>query len=153
MILISKEQGLYLVDEVTTAPMATGTVTLDLDVMRAAIAETGKVAIHDILFATGSDGIDAASSEVLRTLARLLAEMPGRFYIVGHTDDTGSLEDNLDLSRRRAAAVKAALVANHGIAADRLETRGVGPLAPVARNDDDTGRARNRRVEVVLRLP
>jgi OOP family OmpA-OmpF porin len=64
---------------------------------------------------------------------------------------SGDLEHNLDLSKRRAAAVVQALVADHGISADRLTPRGVGPLAPVASNDSEEGRALNRRVELVKR--
>ena len=70
-------------------------------------------------------------------------------YIVGHTDITGSYEHNLQLSRDRAAAVVKALVGKHGIAASRLKEAGVGPLAPVAANDTEEGRARNRRVDLV----
>lgn len=152
-IVISRDQGLYLIDELTTAPMATGTVSLDLDAMRRAMEETGKIAIYDVHFGTASDVIEPSSGEALRIIARYLADEPGRFYIVGHTDDTGSLAANLALSERRAIAVKAALVAEHGVQGDRLETRGVGPLAPVGTNTDERGRALNRRVEVVRRLP
>jgi outer membrane protein OmpA-like peptidoglycan-associated protein len=59
------------------------------------------------------------------------------------------MAQNLDLSKRRAEAVVAALTTTHKIAASRLRADGVGPLAPVASNDSDTGRARNRRVELV----
>ncbi|MEZ4458029.1 MAG: OmpA family protein [Gemmatimonadales bacterium] len=152
-ILISRDQGLYLVDELTAAGMAAGTVTLTLDAMKSAMAESGKVAIYDVRFATGSAVIDPASAEALKVIAAFLAATPGRFYVVGHTDDTGGLEDNLRLSEQRAAAVKAALVADHGVKPDRLETRGVGPLAPVGTNAEESGRALNRRVEVVRRLP
>ncbi|MGE0555004.1 MAG: OmpA family protein [Gemmatimonadales bacterium] len=152
-ILISKEHDLYLIDELTTAAMAEGTVTLDLDAMRAALAQTGKVAIYGIHFAIVSASIEPSSASTLTEIGKLLAETPGRFYIVGHTDDTGALDDNLRLSERRAGAVLAALVADHGVAADRLETRGVGPLAPVGSNADEAGRQLNRRVEIVRRLP
>ena len=79
-------------------------------------------------------------------------EAVGGFYIVGHTDDTGMLAGNLSLSERRAAAVKRALVADFGVVGDRLETRGVGPLVPVSTNTAESGRALNRRVEIVQRL-
>ena len=74
-----------------------------------------------------------------------------KLWVVGHTDSTGEYEMNMDLSRRRAAAVIAALTGGHGIAADRLQPAGVGPLAPVASNDTEEGRAKNRRVELVKR--
>jgi outer membrane protein OmpA-like peptidoglycan-associated protein len=63
----------------------------------------------------------------------------------------GAIERNQKLSRDRAAAVIVALTKDHDIKADRLAAEGVGPLAPVANNTDDAGRAKNRRVEMVLR--
>ena len=61
----------------------------------------------------------------------------------------GSAETNLKLSQARAEAVVKALVTQHGVGASRLKGYGVGPLAPVATNDTDEGRAKNRRVELV----
>jgi len=69
--------------------------------------------------------------------------------IEGHTDSTGDPARNLDLSRRRAEAVKKALVTQFGIAADRLTSEGFGDTKPIAANDNPQGRAENRRVEFV----
>jgi OOP family OmpA-OmpF porin len=74
-----------------------------------------------------------------------------RVYVVRHTDMIGSLEHNLALSQARARSVVQALTVTHGIEPARLEGHGVGPLAPVAGNSDEGGRARNRRVELVAR--
>jgi outer membrane protein OmpA-like peptidoglycan-associated protein len=63
----------------------------------------------------------------------------------------GAHEHNMKLSRDRAASVVVALTGQHGIAKDRLTSDGAGPLAPVANNADEVGRAKNRRVEMVLR--
>ncbi len=71
--------------------------------------------------------------------------------MVGHTDMTGGYDYNMDLSRRRAAAVVAALTGRFGVAAARLQPAGVGPLSPVADNTTDEGRSLNRRVELVQR--
>ena len=68
---------------------------------------------------------------------------------MGHTDSTGALAATIDLSRRRAQSVVTALTTTHKIAADRLRPDGVGPLAPVANNATEGGRAKNRRVELV----
>jgi OOP family OmpA-OmpF porin len=66
---------------------------------------------------------------------------------MGHTDNQGKLEYNLDLSRRRAVSVVRAL-AGLGIAADRLDSFGAGVYAPVASNETEEGRTKNRRVEL-----
>jgi OOP family OmpA-OmpF porin len=81
--------------------------------------------------------------EVLKNHADIYVE------IGGHTDSTGSREYNLDLSRRRARAVKEYLV-KKGVAEGRITTRGYGPDKPMASNDTDEGRAKNRRIEFVI---
>jgi outer membrane protein OmpA-like peptidoglycan-associated protein len=70
--------------------------------------------------------------------------------VVGHTDNQGAPDLNLDLSRRRAQAVVAALT-GQGIPAARLTARGIGMAAPLAADETDEGRARNRPVELVQR--
>jgi outer membrane protein OmpA-like peptidoglycan-associated protein len=70
-------------------------------------------------------------------------------HVVGHTDNVGTLASNMDLSKRRADAVAKVLTAKYSIAALRLGAQGVGSLAPVASNDAEEGRAKNRRVELV----
>jgi outer membrane protein OmpA-like peptidoglycan-associated protein len=72
-----------------------------------------------------------------------------KILIEGHTDNTGTPAGNLTLSDARAAAVKAALVADFAVAADRLATRGLGDTQPAGPNTTATGRAQNRRVEIV----
>jgi outer membrane protein OmpA-like peptidoglycan-associated protein len=72
-------------------------------------------------------------------------------FILGHTDNTGTFEHNMKLSQDRAASVVNAHVSRHGMAAARLKAVGDGPTAPVASNDSDEGRAKNRRVELVKR--
>jgi OOP family OmpA-OmpF porin len=72
-----------------------------------------------------------------------------KVHVVGHTDNVGGLDANMKLSRDRADAVVQALVRNHGIIASRLNTYGDGPYAPVASNDTEEGKAKNRRVELV----
>jgi outer membrane protein OmpA-like peptidoglycan-associated protein len=72
-----------------------------------------------------------------------------KVHVVGHTDNQGRSDYNVDLSRRRAANVVRELTSKYGIAADRLDSFGCGMYAPVASNDADEGRAKNRRVELV----
>lgn len=89
----------------------------------------------------------------LREIAELLRRPTDwRLAIEGHTDSIATDRFNLELSARRAAAVKAALTSRHGIVEGRLSTSGAGESRPKARNDTPEGRARNRRVELV-RLP
>ena len=111
----------------------------------------GKVAIYGILFDTNKADIKPESKPSLEQIGALLKAQPAlKLHVVGHTDNVGNLPANLDLSRRRADAVAAALAKDYGIARDRLTANGVASLAPVASNRDDAGRAKNRRVELVL---
>lgn len=111
----------------------------------------GKVAIYGILFDTNKADIKPESRASLDQIGALLKQQAAlKLHVVGHTDNVGNLPANLDLSRRRADAVAAALVRDYGIARERLTANGVASLAPVASNGSDGGRAKNRRVELVL---
>jgi outer membrane protein OmpA-like peptidoglycan-associated protein len=89
------------------------------------------------------------SEPVLQKIADILARHPDwKLSLTGHTDNTGPDAYNLDLSNRRARAVKRALVGSFDIAADRLTTEGLGATRPSAPNDSKKGRAHNRRVEL-----
>jgi OOP family OmpA-OmpF porin len=114
------------------------------------LAEEGRVATHGILFAVNSDRIRPESTPTLETIAGMLRDHPElRLSIEGHTDSDGEDAYNQDLSERRAAAVKAYLVEEAGIGADRLETIGYGESKPVADNTTPEGKQQNRRVELV----
>jgi outer membrane protein OmpA-like peptidoglycan-associated protein len=107
------------------------------------------VQIRGIYFAFGSDRIRRKSERVLREISDVMHRHPDwKLRIDGHTDAVGSDSANLDLSRRRAAAVKAALVQRYGIVEQRLVSEGHGESSPVDTNDTPEGRARNRRVEL-----
>ena len=115
-----------------------------------AIAATGRVVTQGILFDTGSDRIKPESAPTLKEIGTMLqAHAELKLSVDGHTDNVGSAADNLKLSEARAAAVKAALVADYGIAAARLASRGFGSATPVAPNTTPEGRQNNRRVELV----
>jgi outer membrane protein OmpA-like peptidoglycan-associated protein len=110
----------------------------------------GRVAVQDLTFDTGEATLKPTSDETLKQIATLMQEHPGLTLLVeGHTDDAGSYEANMTLSKERAAAVKEALVQTHGIDAARLKTKGQGSTQPAASNDTEQGRAENRRVELV----
>ena len=90
------------------------------------------------------------SDATLAEIAKLLQQTPGlKLYVVGHTDNVGTLASNLDLSKRRGDAVVKVLSTRYSIAATRLSSQGDGPTAPVASNESEEGRAKNRRVELV----
>jgi len=135
---------------VEAAPMATGLVKISADTLNRDIGTTGHVAVYDILFDTGSAAIKPESAAAIGEIAKMLtANSALALHVVGHTDNAGALAQNMDLSKRRAAAVVTALTTTHKIAVTRLHAEGVGPLAPVASNDSEAGRAKNRRVELV----
>jgi OmpA-OmpF porin, OOP family len=111
---------------------------------------TGHVAVYGIYFDTGKSVLKSESTPALQEVAKLLGADPLlKLWVVGHTDSVGAIEGNMKLAQARAEAVVTALTTTHGIAAARLKGYGVGPLAPVASNGSDDGRAKNRRVELV----
>ena len=81
--------------------------------------------------------------------ALLQKEAALKVFVVGHTDNQGALVRNMTLSQQRADAVVKALVTDYKIAAPRLVGKGVASFSPVASNDSETGKAKNRRVELV----
>ena len=125
-------------------------VVVKADEMARTIGSTGRVALYGIFFEFDKADLKADSNPTLVEIAQLLKSDPKlAVLIVGHTDNQGAYDYNIELSRRRAEAVIKALVASHGADAKRLRSAGVGMLAPAASNDADVGRAKNRRVEVV----
>jgi OmpA-OmpF porin, OOP family len=125
-------------------------VTADANALGSDIKSSGHVAVYGITFDTNKSVVKPESKPALDEIAKLLKQDPAlKLEVVGHTDMVGSLDANMALSRARAEAVVQVLVVQYGIAATRLAGHGVGPLAPVASNDTDEGRAKNRRVELV----
>jgi outer membrane protein OmpA-like peptidoglycan-associated protein len=108
---------------------------------------------NDVSFDTNSAAIRPEMRSVLDPFANELRGDPNaRVAIVGHTDSTGSPAVNNPLSVERATSVRDYLVAR-GVPAMQVQTAGRGEAEPVASNDTDAGRARNRRVEIYLREP
>jgi OOP family OmpA-OmpF porin len=114
------------------------------------ILSTGRYVTHGILFDTDSDCIKPESAPVIQGVAQALAGNAGlKLLIEGHTDSAGAAAHNLDLSKRRAEAVKAVLVSQFKIEGSRLSTAGLGATKPIDSNDTPQGRSQNRRVEFV----
>jgi hypothetical protein len=110
----------------------------------------GKLVTYGIHFESGSDVVQPESAPVLRQIAAYLVSKPNvKLKITGHTDNVGKASANLDLSRRRAAAVASVLTSQFDIAADRFKTDGKGDTQPLSTNAKAEGRAMNRRVEFV----
>ena len=146
-------KGAYAaVDIIEVRPMQQNMVVVKADEMAKALTLEGRVALYGIFFDTDRADIKAESKPALAEIATLLKQEPAlALHVVGHTDNVGGFDHNLDLSRRRAEAVKTILSNEYGIAAGRLTPNGVAYLAPVAANSTEEGRAKNRRVELVPR--
>jgi len=114
------------------------------------ITSSGKFVTHGILFDTDSDHVKPESAVVIQSIAKGLMQATDlNFEIDGHTDSTGVAAHNLELSKRRAEAVKNILVSQFSIDAGRLTTAGFGSSKPIGTNNTPEGKAQNRRVEFV----
>ena len=141
--------GKYILTIVEKAAMAQQLVA-NADAFASGLKATGHIAVEGILFDTGKADLKPESDAAIAEVAKLLkADASLKLFVVGHTDNVGAVEGNMKLSGERAQAVVQALVKSHGIEASRLKSFGNGPYAPVASNDSDEGRAKNRRVELV----
>ncbi len=118
--------------------------------MRSKILTEGKLVSYGIYFDVNKDVVKPESYGTLKEITAVLTENPDlKIKIVGHTDSDGADAANLDLSKRRGAAVKNELVKTFGIDAPRLESDGMGESQPVGPNDTPSNKALNRRVEFI----
>ncbi|WGK65418.1 OmpA family protein [Croceiramulus getboli] len=118
--------------------------------LRRTLLNTGKVSTNGILFASGSAVIQPQSYGILRQISQVLKQDESmHLTIIGHTDSDGEDAANLTLSRKRAQAVKQALIDTYQVEGDRLETDGKGESDPVTANSTADGKAQNRRVEFI----
>lgn len=110
----------------------------------------GHIALEGIFFDPGSSTIKKESAQALKNVSEYLKANPdSKFFIVGHTDNTGTFEANIKLSQERASAVITELTTKYAINPDQLKAFGMASLAPVTSNDTEQGKAKNRRVEIV----
>jgi OOP family OmpA-OmpF porin len=125
-------------------------VTVKAADMAKSIDQTGRVALYGVFFDTDKATLKPESDPTLAEIAALLkGDAKLSVLIVGHTDNQGAFDYNVELSKRRADAVVKALAAAYKIDARRMRSAGAGMIAPAAPNDAEDGRAKNRRVEVV----
>ena len=147
--LIAEFTGKYWMTIVQKQGMAQDIVA-NAEVFANDINTTGHAAVYGIYFDSGKSLIKPESAQAIAEIAKLLKNQPAlKIFVVGHTDNQGGVEGNIKLSQDRAEAVLKTLVSEHGIAALRLRSYGCGQFAPVASNDSEEGRAKNRRVELV----
>lgn len=110
----------------------------------------GRVTTNGILFDVGSATIQPRSMGIIRQISQVMQEENAlKLKIVGHTDADGGDAANLELSKKRADAIKNALTNTYGISGDRLLTEGKGESVPVGDNTTAEGKAQNRRVEFI----
>lgn len=132
-----------------------GSLLGDFDVRAADAAQTCNERFNDILsnatvrFRTGSATIDSGNEELLQRLAELARSCPGDLRVEGHTDSQGDADMNRALSLARASAVRDAL-AEHGVDAERIAAAGLGATQPIADNATADGRAKNRRIAIII---
>ncbi len=143
--LAAKNGGLQVIK--ITWPAANQQPTQQLEKQ---LANEGRAQVYGIYFDFASDQLRPESAEVLKEITQVMHDHPDwKLSVEGHTDNIGGDAFNMDLSRRRAEAVKTALTLDYQISPERLTTAGFGATRPVASNDTMEGRARNRRVELV----
>lgn len=125
-------------------------ITPKAEEMANAINVNGRVALYGLYFDSGKAEVKPESRETLEQIAKLLSGTPSmKLMVVGHTDDVGDFSANMDLSKRRAESVIAALSSQYKIDRKRLTPVGVSFASPVASNASEEGKAKNRRVELV----
>jgi OOP family OmpA-OmpF porin len=137
-------------DEETGYSVGNFKIAKGLPDTRHKLVEEGKFSTTGILFDVNSATIKPESTGVLRELADVLTKYPDiKVLIVGHTDNDGNDAANLELSKKRAEAVKQSLIKEHGIEESRLSSDGKGEKEPAGDNKTKAGKAQNRRVEFI----
>ncbi len=149
-VLVQIDWGLSYSETILTQTELKQEVVADAAALQSGLTKNGHMVVNGILFDTAKADLKPESKAALEQVSKMLKQDPKmKVYVVGHTDNVGALASNMDLSKRRAAAVVQALTSQYGVAADRIASFGAGPYAPVASNDTDDGRSLNRRVELV----
>ncbi len=137
--------------EADLASQQISSLTRQLENLQLRETESGVVVtLGDVLFASGEVELVVGGQSSLEEVVDLLQTEPDKkIRVEGHTDSSGESETNLELSEQRAQAVRQALI-NLGVDADRVTALGMGEDFPIASNEDEAGRAQNRRVDVIL---
>jgi OOP family OmpA-OmpF porin len=143
-------QAILQLDVIEMKPTSDKLVVVSASDISKGLETSGRVALYGILFDSNKADIKSESRPAIDEIAKYLrSNANARLDVVGHTDNVGSYDSNLDLSRARAAAVVGTLVGEYNINPQRLRASDVGFLAPIASNSTEDGRAKNRRVELL----
>jgi outer membrane protein OmpA-like peptidoglycan-associated protein len=149
-IFVSINSGNTYDETFVTETALTQDVVANAAALSTGLTGNGHVIVNGILFDTGKADVKPESDPALQEVSKMLKENSGtKVYVVGHTDNVGGLAANMELSKRRAAAVVQLLSTKYGVPESQLQPYGDGPYAPVASNDSEDGRTANRRVELV----
>ena len=144
------DRTIAIVDLVEGEARENNMVVVEAAEMLSQIETQGSISLYGIYFDTDKTEIKAESGPTLKEVASLLKDDASlKLVVVGHTDNQGAFDYNIDLSNRRAESVVEALVKDYGVDAKNLSAHGVGSTSPVASNASDEGRAKNRRVVLV----
>jgi outer membrane protein OmpA-like peptidoglycan-associated protein len=147
--VVIENSGSYYYQTIITEQAMNQEVTADASSLKGELEKTGHVAVYGILFDTGKATFQPASDQPLGEVLQLLQQDDSLSVLIeGHTDNVGAPGANQALSEKRAQAVRDWLTAK-GVAATRLTAKGYGASKPVADNNTEDGRAKNRRVELV----
>jgi outer membrane protein OmpA-like peptidoglycan-associated protein len=139
------DYSLKLIDE---APLKR-VLSFGAEELKKALDEEGHISVYGINFSVNQDVLQPGAEKIIVEIAKLMKSYSQlKLEIQGHTDNTGSADHNLDLSKRRAQTVKSFLLL-YGIESASMVAKGYGASKPIATNDTEDGRAANRRVELV----
>lgn len=149
-IKVEKGQPLVQLDVIESKKMDEKMVLVSSSEMAKSIQENGKIALYGIYFDFNQSQLQKESEPTLEQITKLLNEKSNmKILVVGHTDSIGGFETNKQLSQKRAESVIQALVSTYNISQTRLLPFGASYAAPLATNETEEGRAKNRRVEIV----
>ena len=148
--ITDRDWPLITFDAIEVKKMDSGLVTAQK--IDKGISAEGHIVLDGIYFDTGKSTIKPESEMALKNVADYLKKhQDQKFLIVGHTDNSGDFDSNIELSRDRAKSVINELISKYDVDGNQLESYGAGPVSPVVSNSTDAGKAKNRRVEIVER--
>lgn len=150
-LLVDQEnRPIIFVNIIEEQPLKDNLVTVSAESFAKDIENTSHASVYGILFDTGKAELKPESEPTLKEINKLLRNnLKLNLYVVGHTDNVGTYEYNMELSKNRSNAVVEELISKYNIDAKRLFPLGVGPVSPVSTNKTEEGKAKNRRVELV----